>query len=90
MSAGAARLTKKGQKKNRLNGRITRCIAFLNTVYRAGQPQKFDDQFYTFLIFKRRHIQKNIKTSVYNAFNLLQRDVFIFLCMCLCLMIKKV
>ena len=69
MSAGAAQLTKKQQKKtkNRLNGcTITQCIAVLRRT-----DQKFDDQFYTFLIFKRRHIHKNIKTSRCNKLNAL-------------------
>ena len=46
---------------------------------RIKLDQKLTDaQFCPFLISKRRHIQKNIKTSVHEEFDLLQTDVFIF------------
>ena len=51
---------------------------------------RFDAQFCTFLISKRRHIQKNIKTSVCSKLNSSWTDVFIFFWMCLLFEIKKV
>ena len=47
-----------------------------------------EDQKIWPILYQDKHIQENIKTSVYNKFNLLQTDVFIFSWMCIAL--KKI
>ena len=61
-----------------------------NTVYCVVSKRLTDTaQFCPFFISKRRHVQKNRKTSVHEEFNLLQTDVFLFFWTCLLLEMKK-